>query len=122
MPTQVATVAILLFRNLFNLSHKVEILLEVFSLEAGRSAAIVVRWKIFEFLELTGQKTAAERAIGDESDTEFATGWQNLVFGIARPERVLGLDGRDGMNLRGATKCLSAGLGESDVANLALLY
>ena len=98
--------AFLFAGDLFDATHQIEILLEVFSLKARRVTAIIVGCEVFEFLKLPGQKSAAEWAIGDETNAEFAAGGQNFVFGIARPERIFGLQRCDGMDFHGAAKRL----------------
>ena len=44
------------------------------------------------------EEAAPERAVGDEADAELAHGGEDLVLGIPAPERVLGLQGGDGMD------------------------
>jgi hypothetical protein len=51
--------------------HEIEVLLEVFALEARRVAPVVVRREVLELLELAGQEAAPERAVGDEADAEL---------------------------------------------------
>ena len=68
-----------------------------------------------------GQEAAAERAVGDEADPELAHRRQDLRLGIARPERVLGLQRGDRMDGLRAANRVRRGLGEPEVAHLALL-
>ena len=49
-------------------------------------------------LDLAGQEAAPQGAVGDEADAEFAAGRQNLVFGVAAPQRIFGLQGGDGVD------------------------
>jgi len=113
--------AVFFFGDLFDAMHEVEILLEIFSLKTRSVAAVVVSGEIVEAAELAGEESAAERAVGDEADAEIAAGGEDFVLGIARPEGVFGLQRGDGMNLCGAAKSFGAGLGESDMTDLAFL-
>jgi len=51
----------------FDTANKIEVLLEVFSLEARRIPAVIVGRKIFEAFDLAGEKAAAKRAVGNEA-------------------------------------------------------
>src|SRR5581483_3552899 len=104
----------------FDMPNQVEIASEVFALEARVELTEVVRGDIFGFLELTGQKTAAERAIGDEANAQLANCGEEIVFRIARPQRVFGLEGGDGMYAVGAANGCRGGFRQTQVANLAL--
>src|SRR5262249_15458937 len=66
-----------------------------------------------------GEETAAKRAIGDEADAEPAAGLQHSVLWIARPERILGLHGGDGMHLVRARDGLGRCFTQADVANFS---
>ena len=68
-----------------------------------------------------GQEPAPERRVGDEPDPELAQQRQDLLLRVAGPERVLGLQRRDRVGGVGAADRLGRGLGEPDVADLALL-
>ena len=63
-----------------NPAHEIQILLEIFSLKARRIAAVVVRRKIFEALELSRKKSAAKGTVSHETDAKFAARGQNLRF------------------------------------------
>ena len=103
-----------------DLVNEVEILLEIFALEAGRVSAVIVGSEIFKALDLSGEESAAERTVGDEADAEFAAGVEHAIgFGIACPERVFGLQRGDGMDFHGAAKSFRAGFGETEEADLA---
>ena len=81
--------------------------------------AEVVLLEVVERADRTRQKPAPERAVGDVPDAQLANGRQELVLGVATPERVLGLKGRDRMDLVGSA--LGRGLGQAEVLDLALL-
>ena len=53
--------AFLFFGNGFDTANKIEVLLEVFSLEARRIPAVIVGRKILEAFDLAGEKAAAVR-------------------------------------------------------------
>ena len=102
---------------------EVEIFLEVLSLKARRVATVIVSGEIFVALELSRKKSAAERAVSDEADAELAAGFEDSVgFRIARPERIFGLQGGDGMNFDGTPKSVGTGLGQAEVADLSIFY
>src|ERR1051326_4735696 len=64
--------AAFLLGDLLDAMDKVEIFLEIFSLETRRVAAVVIGGEIFEAMELSSEKSAAERTVSDEADAEFA--------------------------------------------------
>ena len=100
---------------------QLQVALEVLALEARAVAAEVVLGQVLARAEAAGEEAAAERAVGDEADPQLAQGRQDLVLGIAAPERVLGLQRRDRMGRVGAADRLRRRLGEAEVAHLALL-
>ena len=51
--------------------YQIQIRLEVLALEARRSAPIIVRRQILEFLDLPGEKAAPERAVSHETDPQL---------------------------------------------------
>ena len=57
---------------------------------------------------------------GDEADAEFAQHRQHRGFGVAGPQRVLRLQSGDRMHGVGAADRVHPGLGQPDVAHLAL--
>ncbi len=72
--------------DLAHLANEIQIALKIFSLKPRSSSPIVVRRQIFEAFDLTGQESATERGIGDETDAEFAANSEHFLFWIARPE------------------------------------
>ena len=88
-------------RSLARASTSARFLREVLALEARVVAPEVARPRSPSArAEAAGQEAAAERAVGDEADAELAHGRQDLVLGIAGPQRVLGLQRRDRMRPR----------------------
>src|SRR5205823_11512212 len=78
--------------------------------------------QILKTLKLAGQETASQRAVGDEADSQFTAGVEDLVFWIASPQRIFCLQCCDGMNFRGTSQRLRTGLRQTDVTNLAVFY
>ena len=66
-----------------------------------------------------GQEALAERAERHEADAELVERGDDLVFGFAPPQRVLALQGGDGLDGVGASDRAGARFGESEVADLA---
>src|SRR5439155_9596603 len=92
--------------------------LEVRTLEPRVVAAEVIGRQILEFLESPRKETAADRAVGDESDAELPAGRKNFFFRIAAPKRVLGLQGGDRMSLVGPTDRRRGRLRQPQIADL----
>src|SRR5207247_9036000 len=113
--------ASLLTRDLFAFANQIDILLKVFTLETRDAAAKIIRREVLEMLNLTGEEAAAERAISNKSDAEFAASGENLVFGIARPERAFRLQCSDGMNPRCAATSTCASFVNAHVTDLGFL-
>ena len=65
-------------------------------------AAEVVLQEVVRRAEATGQEAAPERRVRDEADAELAHRRQDLLLGIARPQRVLGLKRGDRVHGVGA--------------------
>ena len=99
-------------RDLLDVRHQVEVLLEVVALEARGVPAVVVGREVVEGAEPAGEEAAAQRAVGDEADAELAAERQDLVLGVARPERVLGLERGDRVNSRAARRIVSGAASE----------
>src|SRR6266849_9186133 len=113
--------AVFLPGDLLDAPDKLEIALEIFSLEARRIAAVVAGRKIFEAPDAPRQEAAAQRRIGDKTNAQLAARRQDFVFGVAGPQRIFGLKRRDRMNGRGATQGCGRGFGKTQRAHLALL-
>src|SRR5882724_8093344 len=98
-------------RDFFHSLHQIEIALKIFALKSRRRSSVVVLRQIFRFLNLAGQESAAEGAVGNETDSELAANAENFRFGIARPKRVLRLQGGDRMNGVRPANCFGTSLG-----------
>src|ERR1700740_1710282 len=83
-------------------------------------AAPIGRVEIIQFLNGAGQEPAAERAVRNKRDAQFAASRQHAVrFYITRPKRVLALQGRHRMDFRGAPKRFRPGFRQADRSDLA---
>jgi hypothetical protein len=76
---------------------------------------------IVVFVNFAGEEAFAERAEGDESDSEFFECGQHFFFGFAEPERVFALKRGYRLNRVRATDGLRCGFGEAKVFHFALL-
>ena len=72
-------------------------------------------------VDRAGQEALAERAERHEADPELLERRQDRLLGLAPPQRVLALQRGDGLDGVGAADRLYAGLGEAEVADLALV-
>ncbi len=79
-------------------------------LKRGMAAANVICRQFIDNAEIAGQKTAAERTVGNKADAELLAGREHAVFGFARPERVFGLNGCDRMHGMRAAQRVDAAL------------
>src|SRR5688572_18096431 len=95
--------AVMLLRDLLHLRDELEILLEILSLKARVLSPEIILGQIFDALDLAGEKSATKRAVRYEADIEETQRIEQSFFGIPGPERILGLNSRDGMHLVGAT-------------------
>ena len=91
--------AALLARDRVDLFDHREIPGEILAAEARRLAPPVVGSQVGGALEAARQESAAERAVGHEPDVELAQGRNDLVLRLAAPQRILGLQRADGMDL-----------------------
>src|SRR5437763_37069 len=90
-----ATIGGLAFaRDRCDLVGDAQVLLHVALGEARVVAAKVTLAEIRRRAETTRQEAATEGRVGDEADAELADERQDLRRGIARPERILGLERR----------------------------
>ena len=64
---------------------------QVVALESRLVPAEVRLVEIVDGAQGAGKEPSPERAVGDEPDAELAQGGQDLLLGVARPDRVLGL-------------------------------
>src|SRR6266568_6116568 len=90
--------------------------------EAGEPCAKIALWiEGRSGGDRAGQVAHAERAPRHESDPELFAGRQDLVLGIARPDGVLVLHGRDRLHGVGTADRRSARFGKAEVPDLPLL-
>ena len=67
-----------------------------------------------------GEEARTERTERDEADAKLFERWHASCSGVARPERVLALDGGDRLDRVGAANRLRARLRQAEVLHLAL--
>tara|TARA_R110002072_G_scaffold22383_1_gene78011 strand:- start:417 stop:1013 length:597 start_codon:yes stop_codon:yes gene_type:complete len=63
--------AALLTGHCLHLKHKIEVLLEVFPLEARPGAAVVILVQVLDTANLSGKETSPQRAVRNKTDAEF---------------------------------------------------
>jgi len=88
--------------------------------EAGEDGAGVAGVGGGVLVDGAGEEAFAERAERDEADAEFLQRGQYVCFWLSGPQRVLGLQGGDRLDGVGATDRGGAGVGQAEVADLAL--
>ena len=67
-----------------------------------------------------GEKALAQRAEGDEANSEFFERRQHLLLGLPPPQRILALKGCDRLHGVRTADGLHAGLGQAEMPDLAL--
>src|SRR6266568_709361 len=97
-----------------------EVAPEVLAGEARVGLAPVVGGELVARAKLAGQEAVAERRVGNEPDAQVAQQRQQLGLGVTGPQGVLGLQRGDRVHGVGAADRGGAGLGQADVADLAL--
>ena len=97
-----------------------QVALEVLAGEARVGLAPVVVGELLGRADLAGEEAVAERRVGNEADAQLAQQRQQLGLRIAGPQGVLRLQRGDRVHGVGAADCGGAGLGQADVADLAL--
>lgn len=93
--------------------------LKIFRLEARHLPAEIVGGEIVGLADRPRQEAAAERAVGHETDAEFAAGGKHVLFGIAGPERIFTLQRCDRMDRLRPADGGAAGFREAERANFA---
>jgi len=76
---------LLFLRDLHDAIHLPVVGFQIARLETRQRLAEIVFCKVRLRAHRAGQHAAPERAIGDETNTEFATDRQNTIFRIASP-------------------------------------
>ena len=97
-----------------------EVALEVLAGEARVGLAPVVVGEVVDGADLPGEQAVAERRVGHEPDAELAQQRQDLGLEVAGPQRVLGLQRGDRVHGVRAADRRRRGLGQAEVADLAL--
>ena len=110
----------LLVGDLAHPFRQLQVSLEVLLREAWEAGAPgVVLGHVLDAPPTSGEEAAPERAVGDEAYAQLAHGRQDLVLHVAGKERVLRLQGADGVHGVGLPDGLWPRLGEPEVADLA---
>lgn len=74
-------------------------------------------------LDRAAENPAAEGAVGDDRDAEFAAcGEKSVLLDVHGEGRVLDLHGRDVVHFAGAPECLGGAFAEPEISDLALLF
>src|SRR5271168_275880 len=109
-----------LVRDLLDPIDDLEILLDIFALEARREppSHIVSR----QIAEGAAQKPAPERAERHESNPEFAQRGNHVVLVVAGPERILRLERGYRMSRMRPADSFHAGLGEAEKTHFTLAH
>ena len=105
----------------FHHADQLQILRKIGPLIARIIPAIIAFRQIVEALDLAGQKTAAQRAVGHETDAQILHQRQNLFLDRAFPKRIFALQGRNRMGGVGTANAVRARLRKAKKANFAFL-
>jgi hypothetical protein len=95
---------------------------DVLRREPRMAPTVVAGGEIVLAADPTGQESAPERRVRDQSDPEFAEHGQHPGLHIPGPQRHLGLNRRDRVHGVRATDRVRSCLRESEVADLARLH
>ena len=87
--------------------------------EARERAAKIGGVELRIFVDLAGEEAFAERAIRHETDSEFFERGDHFLLGLAPPEGVFALQRCERLDGVGAANRFHAGLGKSEVLDLA---
>ena len=87
--------------------------------KARHGAADIFGVQRADIVQFAAQKPARHRAEGDKRNAQFTTGVQHGNFGVARPERILGLQGGDGVYGMRAAQRGGGHFAQAKGANLA---
>jgi hypothetical protein len=78
--------ASLLAGNLANALDQVEVVLKIFALKSWRREPEIVFLQILWLSDFAGQKSATERAVRYETDSQLTAHTEHFRFRVARPE------------------------------------
>src|SRR5215468_9312356 len=85
----------LLLRESVNHGDQSLISFAVFRRKSRHMVAEIILLELRVFADFSREKASAERAEGNESDSEFLEGWDDFSFGLSPPKRIFILQGRD---------------------------
>src|SRR5262249_23347625 len=100
---------------------QLQVALQVPDTKARMEGAHIARGGRERRIDASCQQAATERAVGDETDAQLATGREDLVLGVAREDRVLALQRADRMDRVSSPQRGSRALGQTEEAHLARL-
>lgn len=110
----------LLLRNLVQLVHQLQILVEIFGREPRRVPPEVVLLKVIRRADTAREETPPERGIRNDGHAQLAARTQQLiVLNLERERRVLDLHGINVRDFARATKRLGATLAQAEILDLA---
>src|SRR5579859_6688304 len=95
------------------------IVLDTTLLESWRLAAVIGWRQLVQGTEIAREETAAERAVGDKSNTQLATCGQHAALRLPRPQGIFTLHCRYRMHRAGSPQRLDAAFGQADMTELA---
>jgi hypothetical protein len=78
--------ASLLAGNFANALDQIEIALKIFVLKPWRRVPVIVFRQILSLFDFAGQKSATERAVRHETDSQLTAHSENIRFRVTRPE------------------------------------
>src|SRR5437016_2455263 len=107
---------------LLNDFREFEILLEIFTLKTWIFPAPVRLGEIVHALDFSGQESASDRAVGDQSNSQLTERGQYFFLHTARPQRIFGLNGAHRMDLVSPPDDSGTDFGQTDISHLALLH
>src|SRR5512135_3925560 len=85
-------------------------------------ASPVVHRQVLEAAQLAGEEATPERAIRDEADAQFSDRGEDLVLGIAAPQRILSLQSSDRVDRVSPADGRGCRFAQAEVAHLPLLH
>ena len=100
---------------------EMQVLLERVLLEARIRAPPVVLGQVGHRADLPREEAATQRRVRDQTDAELPQRVEDTGLGVARPQRILALHGRDRMGRVRPPDRLRRCFGQAEVAHLPLL-
>ena len=108
--------AVVLARDRREAVEQLQIAREVLALEARHGEADVLGRQRRDIAHAAGEKAARDRAEGDEGDAQLPAGVEHGDLGVARPERIFGLEGGDRMDRVGLAQRGGGDFGDADAS------